>query len=376
MKITTEKFKNAITKALLCPVDTHLSDYAGEIKILAENNKFIIVVANIKGMAMKVTADCEGTLDPITVNALKLRAIANNIDEIEKEEEVNEVLIKVPTYVDLSIKDKKLVIKYEKSKHSLMTRKADTYDDYVKWLSNEESNCEVSGDFGKIMKRISTIPNPRDIKQDYISVGIKDNEVVATNGYKLAVIKTDITGQHDIRAPLDTVKILENLSVSKLYFTDKNIQAEGDDFIFQSRLTEGTNVNYSIFTGVNNDYYMVVNRSKLISTLKKINTTVDEEAPRANITITKDKMFLTSIEEIGNESSSEIDLEECTLEEDFIQTVNSKHLLDMLNFFSGDKIKIQIPSLKKEGAKFLKVQEENAIYINALFIKKEEKNNE
>ena len=168
----------------------------------------------------------------------------------------------------------------------------------------------------------------------------------ATDGYRLAEKQVmSINGEVSTIVPTSTlnevVRVLsDDIKEITVGFSDDQISFEANSIVITSRLIDGSFINYRQLIPKKTDVVVTVNRGEFIRTIKIAELFARESA--GSITVktnsTKSLLNIHSIASQIGENNTETD---AIITGDGTVTLNSKFLLDGLNQFDGENIKIQ-----------------------------------
>ena len=168
----------------------------------------------------------------------------------------------------------------------------------------------------------------------------------ATDGYRLAEkqvmnINNEISAIVPASTLSEVVRVLsDDIEEITVGFSDDQISFEANNIVITSRLIDGSFINYRQLIPKKTDVVVTVNRGEFIRVVKIAELFARESA--GSITVktnsTKSLLNIHSIASQIGENNTETD---ATITGDGVVTLNSKFLLDGLNQFDGENIKIQ-----------------------------------
>lgn len=171
-------------------------------------------------------------------------------------------------------------------------------------------------------------------------VHINNNEVVATDAHKLSKYTLNVDTNLNITIPRKACNIIRQLPECHLKFNDTNLEVKYGDLIIITRLIDGAYPNYNAVIPKDNPNTLIVDRTLLISTLKRL-------AVFSNKNTNMVKFSLGSEIEL---SSDDIDYNQKAVEKlnakyNGVQMeigFNGKFLLDCLNNSNSSEVRIEM----------------------------------
>ena len=246
----------------------------------------------VEGQKMSITAsDSETTLvtsveliesDMNARFCIKAKTIQDSLKEISDQ----------PVTLDIDLDNMKIVGQYKNGTFSIAGERADEYP--------APHNIEADA-------------QSFTIKQNVLLTGINQSVFVGTDGRKL-VRKKEFSVKSEQQMgfilPKKPANILKGLlqkgdATAELTFNDKMARVETTDFTLTCRLIDGRYPNYNSVIPQNNPYKATIDRSALVSTLKRVLVFSSQSSAQVKLAFKKDLLtvsgqdvdFSTSAEE-------------------------------------------------------------------------------
>ena len=185
-----------------------------------------------------------------------------------------------------------------------------------------------------------------------VCLSIKDEKTtrwLATDGHRLAecvgsVTSTKSENVFEIIIPrkaLQEVSKAADLFIDpvEISFDDRTLQFFSSRFTIQTRLIEGKFPNTDPIIPKNNDFSIVVDRERLISSLRIVSLISTEKLKPVKVTIAPEKLILESEKAEYGEVRDEIIIDHSG--EEFQIGFNARYLLDVLNVLAGEQIRLE-----------------------------------
>lgn len=167
----------------------------------------------------------------------------------------------------------------------------------------------------------------------YLSINEKDIEMVATDGYRLAIIKRKLdstTSNINVIIPSRTLQELfriidYNDKKIEIFVEEHQITFQGEDFILNSKLMEGNYPNFREFIPTENQNKLYINSKELLNICRRMSIISDKQL---YFTLSQDNLIVSSQAlEVG--SSSE-DIKVRYTGEELKVSFHAKYLMDVL----------------------------------------------
>lgn len=173
---------------------------------------------------------------------------------------------------------------------------------------------------------------------------------LATDGHRLAQVvgAASSTDSHEVSEVIIPRKALQEVSKAidlfkdslEISFNDRTLQFISPLFTIKTRLIEGKFPNCDPIIPKDNELCVIVDRERLMSSLKIVSLISSEKLKPVKMTITSDKLVLESEKAEYGEVSDEIGVEYSG--EEFQIGFNAKYLLDVLNVLNGELIRLEL----------------------------------
>ncbi len=177
----------------------------------------------------------------------------------------------------------------------------------------------------------------------------KTTRWLATDGHRLAQMIGTVSSaiSNNVSEVIIPRKALQEVSKAvdlfkdtvEISFDDRTLQFVGSSFTIKTRLIEGKFPNCDPIIPKDNDLHIVVDRDRLVSSLKIVSLISSEKLKPVKVTITPEKLILESEKAEYGEVSDEIEVEYSG--EKFQIGFNAKYLLDVLNVLNGSEIRLE-----------------------------------
>jgi DNA polymerase-3 subunit beta len=191
--------------------------------------------------------------------------------------------------------------------------------------------------------------------------------MVATDGRRLALVKTDITNQQAIDkkiiVPAKTIQeLLRNLKTEgevKIVFADNQIMFEFNSTIIVSRLIEGEFPNYEQVIPKEVKERLKLDREKFLWATKRAGILATADSQAIKIDLFKNKMVVSKNTPDLGEAREEIDINYSGRE--FSIGFNPNYLTDVLKSLDSDEIDFELSDAEKPGV--IRTKDGSYVYI-------------
>lgn len=250
--------------------------------------------------------------------------------------------------------DKKIIISCGKSKHTFNFEPVDDYP-----VPEFEGTVVGTMDKDFIESLIKLLPfvDKSGFKKYFEGIRLENNKMIATDGYKMAMINMDI-GKLEVTVPKGCIKILTRLNNCQILLNkDKSeIQFKSENISITSKLIDEMFPKYESVIPKNNKYYIIVNRAEFLQSLKVAGTNTDKETQRIFIDINdtteieeekrlETLMFVTGEDlEYGNESEYELS---CKTNANMSLAFNVNYLKEAISVFDDETLKLEFQGNSK-----------------------------
>jgi DNA polymerase-3 subunit beta len=176
--------------------------------------------------------------------------------------------------------------------------------------------------------------------------------MVATDGHRLSVVDRQVEGAKDLllnqgviiprKGLFEIRKVLESLHDETI-----EIAIEGPQLVFKHgttvlmiRLIEGRYPNYQQFIPQKLKNFAHASREELISSLKRVSLLSNQKSKGVTLTLSKGAMKITSNHPELGDAKEELEVQYGG--DEFKIGFNAKYILDILNSFDDDNVKIEL----------------------------------
>lgn len=176
--------------------------------------------------------------------------------------------------------------------------------------------------------------------------------MVATDGHRLSIVDRKIEDSKGLTLPQGVIiprkglfeirKVLDSLHDETI-----ELAIEGPQLIFKHgqtvlmiRLIEGRYPNYQQFIPQRLKNFAHASRADLISSLKRVSLLSNQKSKGVTLTLTKDAMKITSNNPELGDAKEELEVKYGG--DEFKIGFNAKYILDILNSFEDDQVKIEL----------------------------------
>ncbi|MEJ2662476.1 MAG: DNA polymerase III subunit beta [Spirochaetia bacterium] len=177
--------------------------------------------------------------------------------------------------------------------------------------------------------------------------------MVASDGRRLALIKKGFPGQvNDFNGVIVPPKILHIIRKNAsgegnllLAITEKNVFVKLDNHLFSSNLIEGKFPNYQKIIPEQHEYNVIVSKTSLLESLKRVSILVENKSRRVFIAIQGNTLTVSSEESEIGMAREELECEYSG--PDISIAVNYLYLLEPIREIGTEKIMIEFTDNKK-----------------------------
>lgn len=201
----------------------------------------------------------------------------------------------------------------------------------------------------------------------YFVIKPRNITLVATDGRRLALIKTDIANPQAIDkkiiVPTKTIQeLLRNLKTEgevKLVFADNQVMFEFDNTVIISRLIEGEFPNYEQVIPKEVKERLKLDREKFLWATKRAGILATPDSQSIKIDLFKNKMVVSKNTPDLGEAREELDINYSGKE--FSIGFNPNYLTDVLKSLDADEIDFELSDAEKPGV--IRTKDGSYVYI-------------
>ncbi|WWO95539.1 MAG: DNA polymerase III subunit beta [Candidatus Dasytiphilus stammeri] len=302
------------------------------------NNKLCLTVTNLEiEIFTHILLTEQHTIGTSTVSAKKLLDICRYLPE--------------KANINISLINNRIFLSSGRSKFYLSTLPVKSFPTLEDWNTKIEFSIQAN-----IMKHLIEATHFCMSYQDiryYLNgllLEIKDNFLysVATDGHRIAICKMEIIKilpKSSVILPrkfiIELLRLLkEDDSLLKIQIGTNNIRIHIKDYIFTSRLIDGTFPNYSHILHKNYDKIIVINREILKQSFLRISILCNYTLNEVHLYITKNELKIITSNLSQEEGEEKLPI---SYEGDDIRiNLNINYILDVLSVLKCDTIKISL----------------------------------
>ncbi|MCR3755134.1 MAG: beta sliding clamp [Candidatus Westeberhardia cardiocondylae] len=274
----------------------------------------------------------------------------------------------------ISTKNKKIIIKSEKSYFFLSTLPPSEFP----VINIEKNITKIEFNTEKVIKELIELTYFSMANQDirhylngmFLKITNDYIKSVTTDGHRLSICtithNTKINKTLSIIIPrkgiIELFKILKNIKNNpiKLNISNNNIRIIANNFIFTSKLIDGSFPHYKHILPKNNNIILEIDTMKLKNAITRVSILSNEKFRGIRMNITKNNLKITSNN--SNQEEAEETLDVVYNNKDIEICLNSRYILDILNTLKCEKIKISLIN-EYSSVQIENVKNKKSIYI-------------
>lgn len=294
------------------------------------------LIATDTEVEIRAQAPLEQAVDPfeITAPAQKLMDICRNLPE---EAEIN-----------ISVEPGKMTVRSGRSRFILATLPADGFP-HASESSEDSSFTIAESELRTLLQRTQFAMAQQDVRFYLNGLLLEVNEgvirAVATDGHRLALhsMASPVVNNAMVKVIIPRKGVLELMRLLgessrevKVSLSNNHIRVDNGQFIFISKLVDGSFPDYNKVIPKNGDKVLYVDRDYLKQTLTRVCVIATDAARSVRMELRKGTMRLLAY--TNNEEAEEI-LEFDYNHEDMDVGFNATYLLDILNTVGAGKVK-------------------------------------
>jgi DNA polymerase-3 subunit beta len=170
-------------------------------------------------------------------------------------------------------------------------------------------------------------------------------EFVATNGHRLALYSTEITGKGiegkyivPTKALNELKKLVSDVEDVEVAVSESSIFFKGSNYMLSARLLEGIFPDYRQVIPNNFNIEVSLPKSELISTIKRVIITEEDENKPIKMLFTKNKLIVSTASKLYTDVHAEDELDINYDKQDFEIGFNGKYILEAIDKIDSDNV--------------------------------------
>ena len=325
-KIKKDDFEKALVISQSYIEKRDISQITSHILLEANEDKITIRATDYEiGIEIKIEAEVE-TSGKTTANGKKLLTIIRSLknDKIEIE----------------SIEGKQIKIEQGLSKYKIPSLNPEEFPKFPE--IKEENEIKIDKiEFIKSLKKITPDIDNNNPKIELNGALFDNNEnklnLVATDTKRLGIAQIESKNKEEFKiiVPKKAVSEIQKITFddTKIYFDQNYLILKSNNLKFFTKLINGNYPDYKKVIPNIKEYEIKLNRSELISEIKKINILSEN----IKLTFKKDGILIEALSEEAIEAKSFIE-KEIDIDSEFYFGANSRFILDFLNNATSEEI--------------------------------------
>lgn len=245
--------------------------------------------------------------------------------------------------LEFNFKDNELVIKAQHGKYKIPTESANEYPNTPR-LDGEYT--EVN-ELPEAINRTVFSTGQDELRPIMTGVHINGNEVVATDAHKLSKYSLNVDTGLNLTIPKKACNIIRQLPECSVKFNQTNLEVKYGNLIVITRLIYGQYPNYNAVIPNDNPNVLTINRTLLISALKRISTFSSKQTNQIRFSLGSEVTL--SAEDVDFNQKAVEKLNGIYAGEDMAIGFNSKFLLECLNNSTANEVRIEMSAPNRAG---------------------------
>ena len=258
----------------------------------------------------------------------------------------------------MDIKSSRLVLKIGAGRYSFNKVEHEDYPVFALSRDEEVLSPRLSSEFfRKCLKVVAYAQAINDVRfflnGIHISIADKVMHVVATDGHRLALFKTDVNmvdAEFTLqRKGVEIInKALDEDSEVEVSVGSKSIEVVGEHISARSKLIDGKYPTYKSFFENKGELRVLVNRVSMINGLRRASIVLDKNSLAVKLTIEKSKIAIHAKNDIGESVNEEV---ACSMSQNLKleRGFNPGYLIEAASVINTENIELWINPNRDSG---------------------------